>query len=606
MNNFFYDSSDYNLFKKALRKTGGEPVVINILSSDSSLKKDEVKKEQKVERKNFSSRFEPSPFGKFFGPQKQRTAPVDTNAFSSWKNKNYRRAEQSINESSNSAVKFSLSDYMNNKFGKTKFNELDEAKSNLQKPINQLSSDDPQYKRFSLDSFMSKLEQQRKVEEELKENDDILEPLGDEQNEIVPDSSQDEDFGFGSDTTIESVAMDDTISGEKFTFERSELDKIKNRLMKIEEEQANIKKKANEKIIEGNELSDLSNQEFDLGKLGFEEIEDEENSVETDSDLNKKEDNDKLKEDQKDEINDSKNLNSVEDVDKKEHESDAEEAETVNETKEENNSVEESETEEIEEVEADIEADFETEESENNIEPQTAKVYEDINGTPQEAQQEVKVISEYNDERYKEAIKLQQQQAEMQAKIIELIESNKQNDKSSEERIKQAELEKQQIEREYALKLKEIEDSYNRRYEEYKKQAYLGKLEEEAKIRSMQQDFAKSMQKSDIAKKAKKTSLKNELKTNLEKSNIEMDKKLLEIASAQNKNAKIQHRRNNAVNKETSKNEIIEEINLKSDKKSENKNNIDIGLQKKSTKGRRKKSSRRRIDGDIITDIDFE
>ena len=37
MNNFFYSSSDYDLFKKAFRSTKNEPVIINILSDDSSL-----------------------------------------------------------------------------------------------------------------------------------------------------------------------------------------------------------------------------------------------------------------------------------------------------------------------------------------------------------------------------------------------------------------------------------------------------------------------------------------------------------------------------------------------------------------------------------------
>ena len=37
MNNFFLKERDFDLFKKALRSTKNEPVVINILSTDSSL-----------------------------------------------------------------------------------------------------------------------------------------------------------------------------------------------------------------------------------------------------------------------------------------------------------------------------------------------------------------------------------------------------------------------------------------------------------------------------------------------------------------------------------------------------------------------------------------
>ena len=94
MNNFFFESGDYALFKKALRTTKNEPVVINILSTDSSL--DENKSSSKVTpapamRKNQSSKFEPSPFGRFFGPRKPQPTHVDMKDFSSWRNKNYRK-----------------------------------------------------------------------------------------------------------------------------------------------------------------------------------------------------------------------------------------------------------------------------------------------------------------------------------------------------------------------------------------------------------------------------------------------------------------------------------------------------------------------------------
>ena len=44
MNNFFYRDTDYDLFKKALRSTKNEPVIINILSDDSSLAEDNIDK----------------------------------------------------------------------------------------------------------------------------------------------------------------------------------------------------------------------------------------------------------------------------------------------------------------------------------------------------------------------------------------------------------------------------------------------------------------------------------------------------------------------------------------------------------------------------------
>ena len=190
MNNFFLNGSDMFLFKRAMRETKNEPVVINILSSDPSLKKDVSKTKTEVVRKTFSDKFEPSPFGKFFGPRKTRTTPFDMSDFSSWKYKNYRDAEKSIGTSTETDEKFSVSDYMAKNAASERYHELDQAKSELQKPINQLSSSDPQFKKYSLDSFMTKLEEQTKVKDKFEENDDILEPLGDLTAKITPTADQ--------------------------------------------------------------------------------------------------------------------------------------------------------------------------------------------------------------------------------------------------------------------------------------------------------------------------------------------------------------------------------------------------------------------------------
>ena len=247
MNNFFFDESDYSLFRKALKTTDNEPIVINILSTDSSLQSREDKTAEVASaRKNMSKKYEPSPFGKFFGPRKQQAVSVDMKDYSSWKNKNYRKTEKSLDDRVNSEVKFSLSDFMNDKSSGT-FNELDQAKSDLQKPINQLSTSDPLYKRFSLDSYMNKLEEQTLTKDSFEENDDILEPLGTDTQSVVPDSSQDENFGFGSNANIEKFAFDDNTSGDEFKFEQEELDKFRARLDKIEREAANIKEKSTQK-----------------------------------------------------------------------------------------------------------------------------------------------------------------------------------------------------------------------------------------------------------------------------------------------------------------------------------------------------------------------
>lgn len=627
MNNFFYDSSDFILFKKALRKTGGEPVVINILSSDSSLKKKEEVVEKKQVRKNFSSRFEPSPFGKFFGPTKQKPRAVDTNNFSSWKNKNYRNAEKSIEENPETNVKFSLSDFMNNKFGKTKFNEMDTAKSNLQKPITQISSDDPQMKRFSLDSFITKLEQQKHVEEELKLNDDILEPLGESTQSVVPDSSQDEDFGYDNDEMVNKVVYDDNIEGSKFKFDKDELDKIKARLMKIEEDQANLKKKTNEKRIEGNELSDLSKDDFNYKKLGF-EVDDEEDETPIEEEVetvSEEQEQEEVKEERvdplknyrknKEENIDENSETKIKDEKEKTDLSDSNIEKTTEELSErldkiesslkDENDHEESDREKTEEIRKDdilTKKEFKT--MTNELMDRFSQMYQKSSEEKSEktaAIQQTNTDQEDNEleenQKYLQAMKLERKQAELQSKIAELIETNKQNDKNAQQRIEQMEAEKQQIAEQYALKLKEIEESYSKQYEDYKKKVYLEKINSEANSKKSK---ASVEENSSQIKSRKKGSLKKELKTSLDKSNNEMDKKLLEVASELNKNEKIKQRR------QTRKSVSVETLDEKDALKVDS-NNLNIDLPKpKPTKRRRKKSSRHRIDGDIMSDVDFE
>ena len=96
MDNFFSNALDFNFFKKALKITDGESIIINVSSTDSSLvsKPKYDSNPQNKQRKSMSDKFEPSPFGRFFGSQKRNTAPVDMNDFTSWKNKNYRRKEK--------------------------------------------------------------------------------------------------------------------------------------------------------------------------------------------------------------------------------------------------------------------------------------------------------------------------------------------------------------------------------------------------------------------------------------------------------------------------------------------------------------------------------
>ena len=236
MYNFFFKDEDHLLFKKAFKETKNEPVIINILSTDESLSDNAKKQEKPVVRKNLSNKFQPSPFGKFFGPRKQRTAPIDMGNFSSWKNKNFREVEERLGQvEQEDKPKFSLSDYLNKKSA-GKFNEKDQFKSDIQKPIDQLSTEDPIYKKYSLDSYLSKLEEQVKVKDKFSKNDDLLEQIDTKAQTIVPDSSQDENFGFSHSVKLEDITNDEDLSGEKFAIDRSELDSVKFRIAKLEAE----------------------------------------------------------------------------------------------------------------------------------------------------------------------------------------------------------------------------------------------------------------------------------------------------------------------------------------------------------------------------------
>lgn len=276
MNNFFYRDLDYDLFKKALRSTKNEPVVINILSNDSSLSEnasgDNV---VSAERKQMSSKFQASPFDKFFGPRKKRTDPVDMKDFSSWRNKNFRESEKKINEAPETTTKFSFSDYLNSKTKNEKFNEEDKLKSEMQKPIDQISIHDEDYKRFSLDSYLNKLEQESKVKKDFEETEDLMDPFMDDV-QVNSTSEQDENFVNSSNVGVEDVAFGGDVGGEKFSFDKEELDTFKARLEKQEREAINGKDKPTTKVISSEEINEIKGKtdeddEFDLDKLGIED-----------------------------------------------------------------------------------------------------------------------------------------------------------------------------------------------------------------------------------------------------------------------------------------------------------------------------------------------
>lgn len=277
MNNFFNSNSDFDLFKKALRSTKNEPVVINILSNDSSLNENGENGDiVNVERKQMSSKFQASPFDKFFGPRKKRTDPVDMKDFSSWRNKNYRESEKQINETPETEVKFSFGDYLNSRTKPEKFNDEDQLKADSQKPIDQISIHDDDYKKFSLDSYLTKLEQETKAKKDFAETEDLI--SADEETDLLVGQSQDQDENFmnSSDVNVEDVAFGGDDSGERFAFDKEELDSVKARLEKMEREASNGKDKPTTKVISSDEIKEMKgvddeNDEFNLDKLGIED-----------------------------------------------------------------------------------------------------------------------------------------------------------------------------------------------------------------------------------------------------------------------------------------------------------------------------------------------
>lgn len=682
MNNFFYNNFDYTLFKKAFKETKGEPVIINILSSDSSLT-DKKKETKQVARKNYSNKFEPSPFGKFFGPRRQQTSSVDMNNFSSWKNKNYRDIEKKIDKTEKNPLKFSIADFMNERSKSMKYNELDQAKSEVQKPITQLSSSDPLYKRFSLDSYMHKLEEQTKVKSSFEQNDDILEPLGDLTEKVVPDSSQDENFSYASDVNVEGVAFDDNIGGEKYRIAQDELDKVKSRLEKMERE---IKDKSNEKVL-SSEISDLTkddnNDSFDLEKLGFDDEDiDDDNKIEVD-DIEKvndkvlskdetslkQDDENKPKVDHKkfmeinrtesssprkinsdaktDENELNKNVNDdietsvdVDENTEKAQEVDADKQteapsedlneESVNlssdEELEENNDnsgiVDDENENDLVDAEQSSNDEFKTEIYDNDkrvdrddiltkqdfrtmtdeFMQRFAQLYKKDNDNQNIAQQydqqgniNSEVSEQYSEpepyvaEQYTPFVHTAEQvnqNNELQSKILELIEQNKKADSEAEEKLKKAELEKEKVAEEYENKIKEIEENYKKSYEEFKQKAYLEKLDSDLKLQQAESDFKKRESKikekeKAISKKQKMGELlKKEIKSNVSISNLEMEKKLLEESAKKGKKVET---------KVITKERIVE-----------------VPVKKKPVKKRGPKKKRRKIDSDIIGNIDFE
>ena len=649
MNNFFSNNVDYNLFKKALRSTSNEPVVINIMSNDSSLAKPEDEDVKvNVERKNMSAKYQASPFGKFFGPRKQRTDPIDMKDFSSWKNKNYRQSEQQVTEEIEEKPAFSFSDYLKSRTRDSMYNDEDKLKSELQKPIDQMSIYDEKYNRFSLDSYLNKLEQQSKVDKDFKETEDLMDPFENSQ-EVVPTSEQDENFSYSAGVDIEKVAFDEVTTGDKFSFEREELDKVRTRLDKLEREANNIKEKQTEKVISSNELSDIANGDeeedgFDLDKLGFEsdDIEkvnatmaekskdkDEETSApkKTFFEINRtgdskapfaaqrKEQEEKAQKvaDESEDLSKFFEEESENDISENTEETVGSEDVDVKEEKEETSTEEKTVEEPVDDNLAAVEAEPDVNETSENVDESAEAIQEselktDVGGevlTKAEFKSITdEIISKFSD-MYKtekepgevptetgiDEIPMQtgeipagvdantmpgynatqpydgsyatqqpngymqeypqqmghnnilQQQTELQARMLELIEQNKKSDSEVAEKLRLAELEKQKVAEEYENRLKELERTIRQREEDAKQKAYIEKLKSDIKLKKAETDY--KVREARMKESAKHHSnirfvgaqLKAELKNSINVSNLEMEKLLLECVTKINKEA---------------------------------------------------------------------
>ena len=700
MNNFFYRDSDYDLFKKALRSTKNEPVVINILSNDSSLV-DESKStvSEASQRKQMSSKFQASPFDKFFGPRKKRTDPLDMKDFSSWKNKNYRESEKQIDETPEEATKFSFADYLNNKAKREKYNDEDQLKSANQKSIEQLASGDADYKKFSLDSYLNKLEQETKAKKDFEESEDLFDNQEDLNASL--NTEQDENFMASTDVDVEDIAFGG-VSGERFAFDREELDSVKARLEKMEREANNIKDKPTTKVISSDDIDEITGKDddddgFDLGKLGIEDdierVNEKINSLNKALQITGDDETETPKVEHKRFVEVNKNFDDAEEVGVEEDisesvdeliESNDEEVgvdqfageEFVSEASEEQGVVEpvmiagsvatdEDIAEDDEETseESFVDAlEIPKEESDDEIvdtseggefvggsqstinktddyltkadfkdftEEMVNKFSEMYRGAPVSPDATNVDVNTYQPAGYVDTTQMYtqttvgpdqpaahhqiyQQNSELQAKIVELLEQNKKSDQEVAERLKLAEIEKQRVADKYEARLRELEASMKQQEEDAKQQVYIERLKNDIKFKKSESKY--KLREEQIRESEKLSSenqlasekLKSELKNYLNVSNLEMDKKLLECVNKLHKETIIA--RQESEENEVEEVEEIDEVEVKKPARTRARASRPASRRRTSTvKSRmRTRTPRRKMDSDIIGGINFD
>lgn len=597
MDNFFNNAYDYNAFKRALKITDGETVVINVLASDESLKPAPSTKQNNKPRKSMSSKFEPSPFGKFFSSKP--SGPVDMNDFSSWKNKNYRRTEDNVQEDEEDPSSlFSLSSYMQDKSQDT-FNELDQARSDVQKPIMQLDSDDPTLQKFSLDGYMHKLEESILAKDKFTENEDLLEPIMSDDDYYSDGSSsvtsinkqQDEDF-FGGNGDIERFAFDESVSGSRYSMDSAELDKVKDRLAKLEREANNIKEKPNEKVITGDELTEKAEKD-DFDDLMIKKTDTIVSSDSADSKRGRR-----LNE----VVMHTSDAQSQAPTAKKPIFFSSDDLDAATETEEED----ESKTEEPEEM-GQRGSDVLTREDFRDMTNEFMSKFSEMLGKsnqPEETEEYAQQDIDYDDqlEEYRS------NQEELEMKINELVESKNRTERETQEKLKEIEQERSRIDEEYQQRLKDMEESYSKKYEEFKQKMYLDKLNSEKKEKEENISKLKKeqVQNGKLNNNQVGAILKKELKSHFNISNLESEKKLLEVSSeiasiddlsdlesSENKNQQKITRQQSPVVVVREKTKVVEAPAPV------------VVAPKKPSKPRTKRKPKRRIDSDIIGGISY-
>lgn len=598
MDNFFSNALDFNYFKKALKITDGESIIINISSTDSSLvsKPKYDSNPQNKQRKSMSDKFEPSPFGRFFGSQKRNTAPVDMNDFTSWKNKNYRRKEEQFDMDDDDFSSFSLAKYMKDNSG-DKFNELDQAKTELQKPIGQLASDDPTLKKFSLDSYMHKLEESILAKDKFAENEDLLEPIVSSNDEPSSDYNynqsafggvvktinkyQDEDFSFGG-SNIEKFAFgdeDDEISGNDFSLDQSEFDKLKKRLDKIERQakKTTTSSKPTQRLliddgifdepqkinpetadfdslilkdsdnIEIGTVSDMQSAEQHMHGKKLSEV-----VVNTDQSSGKTKMPLLFSESEPDEAETTQSIVQPKTFTKKTET--VEEPSYVDSFDEEFDTNEEPE-EEMVSIDTLKKSDLITKDNLKEITEEFmakfAEIYKINNPYAQQPYQDPYTgqtvypdqnqdysANPYAQQDYNRAEleEYKNNQNKLQEKLLELVEEKNKSEKETRERLKSIEDEKRRMDEEYQNRLREMEENYNKKYEEFKQKIILDtnshnqKLREtEEKIKAVKFEAQQDLQLRNSTNVG--IVLGKELKSYYIISNLEMDKKLIEISA---------------------------------------------------------------------------